>query len=384
VFDPGGWLTMRILMYSESLVPEGGIEISSLQIARALSERGNAVDVLYERDGELHSEYATFCGSVTRSWMSVDKFSPKDAIRLVPAIWTGFRRRPDVIYGHRFRDVIAARLTGVVARAPTVCHLRDMFHDGTTRRLASWADRYIAVSGATRDSWVNDGLDANRVEVVHSGIDPHMYPIGGEVERRRARDQLGLAPDAFVALYYGRFDADKGIDLLLDAWRQWGLPADEGRLVLKGRPVLARDPDANLRELQDRAPAGCLWLPMDKDVVTVLHAADVVVLPSLTEGLCRVVLETMASGRPVVATRVGGIPEILTGSFERFLFESGDVGGLVGQLASIVGWRQREPQLAAECSEHIHANFSLKRMSERVEEILQEEVDKKARSGLRS
>jgi len=375
---------MRILMYAESLGREGGIEIGSLQIARALSERGNSVDVLYERDGELRAEYQSFCRSVKASWMSVNKLSARDGARLLPAIWSGARRRPDVVYGHRFRDVIAARLTGTVARAPAVCHLHDVFQDGTTRRLGRWADRYIAVSGATRDSWVDDGLDSARVEVVHSGIDPHMYPLGGEAERRQARQALGLAPDLFIALYYGRLDADKGLDLLFGAWRQLGMSADEGRLVLQGRPVLADDPDGYLRELHERAPEGCLWLPMDRDVITALHAADVVVLPSVTEGLCRVVLEGMASGRPVLATRVGGTPEILTGAFQRFLFESGDVSGLVDQLASAVGWQQREPQLAEQCSEHIHAHFSLKSMAERVEEVLQEEVDKRAKDRSRS
>ncbi len=370
---------MRILMYAESLARKGGTEISSMQIARALSERGNTVDVFYEHDGELHSEYLSFCRSVSASRMSVGKLSARDGARILPAIWSGARRRPDVIYAHRFRDVITGRLTGTLARAPVVCHLRDVFHDGTTPRLAKWGDRYIAVSGATRDSWVADGLDSSRVEVVHSGIDPSQYPFGGAAERAKAREALGIAPDLFVAVYYGRVDVDKGMDLLLDAWRRLGMSPDEGLLVIQGNPVLARDPDAYLQELKDRAPQGCLWLPMSKDVVTVLHAADVVLLASVTEGLCRVVLEGMATGRPVVATRVGGIPEILTGPFQRFLFDSGDVGGLVEQLASIAGWQQREPQLAEQCSQHIHTNFSLKAMAARVEEILQEEVDKKSR-----
>ena len=132
-------------------------------------------------------------------------------------------------------------------------------------------------------------------------------------------------------------------------------------------------------ELQERAPQGCQWLPMSDDVTTVLHAADVVVLPSAIEGLGRVVLEGMASGRPVVATRVGGIPEILTGPFPRFLFEKGDVAGFADQLASVADWRRREPQLGAACTEHIRANFSLQAMAERIEAILQEEVGRRTR-----
>jgi glycosyltransferase involved in cell wall biosynthesis len=365
---------MRILMYTESLERQGGTEISAVQIARALSKRGHSLDVLYERDGELRSEYLSFSRSVTSSWMTVDGLSARDAVRLFPAIWSGARRRPDVIYVHRFRDVICARLTGLLSLAPVVCHLRDTFHDGTTRRLRNWADRFVAVSQATRDSWVSDGLNGARVDVVHTGIDAARYPVGDEAERLKAREVLGIPSDIFVALYYGRLDPDKGIDLLLNAWRRLGMSADEGLLVLKGRPVLARDPGAYLRDLQQRAPEGCRWLPMGDDVVTVLHAADVVVLPSVTEGLSRTVLEGMATGRPVVASRVGGVPEILVDRFERFLFESGNAAELADRLASVVGWQQREPKLAVECSEHVSAHFSLEKMAEKIEDILQDEA----------
>jgi glycosyltransferase involved in cell wall biosynthesis/heme-degrading monooxygenase HmoA len=371
---------MRILMYSESLKREGGTEISSLQIARALSERGHSVDLLYEVDGQLRTEYLAFCRSVTKSWMTLDKRSLRDAAGLIPAVWSGIQRRPDVIYVHRFRDVVCARPTGLATGAPVVCHLRDAFHDGTTRRLGRWADRFIAVSRATRDSWVNDGLDPSRVDVVHTGIDPTRYPAGGQHERRQARRAMGLPPNGFVALYYGRMDADKGIDLLLDAWQLLGMSADDGCLVLQGHPVLAPDPDGYLRYLRQRAPQGCRWLPMSNDVTTVLHAADVVVLPSVTEGLSRTAMEGMASGRPVVATRVGGVPEILTGPFERFLFESGDATGLARQLVNLVDWRRREAQLGVACSEHIRVHFSLPRMAEGVEGVFRNEIDNRSKT----
>jgi glycosyltransferase involved in cell wall biosynthesis len=109
---------------------------------------------------------------------------------------------------------------------------------------------------------------------------------------------------------------------------------------------------------------------MTDDVITPLHAADVVVVASVIEGLCRVVLEGMATGRPVLATSVGGNPEILTGRFERFLFDKGDDAGLVDRLSSVADWRRTEPELGAQCAHHIHANFSIKTMATRIEEIL--------------
>jgi glycosyltransferase involved in cell wall biosynthesis len=123
---------------------------------------------------------------------------------------------------------------------------------------------------------------------------------------------------------------------------------------------------------------------MRRDVLTALHAADVVVLPSVTEGLGRVVLEAMSTGRPVAASRVGGVPEILTGPFARFLFESGDVADLAGRLGSVAGWQRREPPLGFLCSEHVRENFSLAKMAGRVEEILEKAVRARSTTGPRA
>jgi glycosyltransferase involved in cell wall biosynthesis len=189
----------------------------------------------------------------------------------------------------------------------------------------------------------------------------------------QARAILGLPADSFVALYYGSLDKDKAIDVLLDSWRQLHIPVEEGRLVLKGCPVLAKDPDAYLRELRQQAPPGCEWLPMGDDVLTALHAADVVVQASVTEGLGRIV-EGMATGHPVVATRVGGGPEILTGPFTRFFFEAGNRAALADRLSSVADWRRREPRLGADCAAHIHANFSIDTIAEGIEHVLDGEI----------
>src|SRR6202023_2476821 len=75
---------MSILMYARSLRREGGTEISSVQIARALSHRGNSVDLLYEREGQLLAEYLSFCASVTRAHVAVEKLSLREGTRIIP------------------------------------------------------------------------------------------------------------------------------------------------------------------------------------------------------------------------------------------------------------------------------------------------------------
>ena len=106
-------------------------------------------------------------------------------------------------------------------------------------------------------------------------------------------------------------------------------------------------------------------------MLTPLHAADVVVVPSLwEEPFGRVVIEAMVTGRPVLASRSGGIPEILTGRFAGHLFEKGDATELAALLRGLIGWRDREPGLAVRCAAHVEEHFQLSDRVDGVEALL--------------
>jgi glycosyltransferase involved in cell wall biosynthesis len=125
------------------------------------------------------------------------------------------------------------------------------------------------------------------------------------------------------------------------------------------------------------------WAPPRPDVTPLLHAADVVALPAQwDEPFGRVLIEAMASGRPAVATRTGGVPEVLTGDFERFLVDRKDVGALAKALDGALDWRLTEPALGPACRAHVIENFTLGRVLDEVEKILADAA-RTHRTGLR-
>ena len=110
------------------------------------------------------------------------------------------------------------------------------------------------------------------------------------------------------------------------------------------------------------------FVPGQRDVVTPLHAADVAVVPSVVpESFGRTVIEALSTGRPVLASRVGGIPEIMSGPLRRFLFEQEDEEALAEGLRDLMHWRDREPELAGVCRSRVLEQFTLARMVDGIE-----------------
>ena len=208
--DPVGKTTVRILANTADLSPNTGITVQTLQVTEELARRGHQVDLVYLQDGDyrgrlflLLSVHPGECrrstsGCGTRSATHPDWCRGSDA---------GLRTRPDVIYLNRFRPLPWALATGTLARAPVVCHLHGLIgleKPPVNRALSRLTARFICVSQFVRDRFVELGGDPARTVVVHNGIDVADYPSGDIGRRAAARAELGLSPDPFIVMFFGR------------------------------------------------------------------------------------------------------------------------------------------------------------------------------------
>jgi glycosyltransferase involved in cell wall biosynthesis len=168
----------------------------------------------------------------------------------------------------------------------------------------------IALSHALRDRVLELGVAPSNVVVQYNGVDGERFrPRPKEV----ARDVLGIKRDARLICYVGNLLPEKGPDVLLDAYRhlaktQRGHVPD---LVLLGDGPMMRPLQDAVRAAGHGATVRLLGRRLNDEVADWISAADVLCLPSLREGCPNVVLEALASGRPVVASHVGGVPELL-------------------------------------------------------------------------
>jgi glycosyltransferase involved in cell wall biosynthesis len=206
--------------------------------------------------------------------------------------------------------------------------------------LARVSDRLIAVSPEVRDELVSLHVaPADRFEVVRLGIDlePRVRFEGDAAEVRR---RAGIPADAFVVGWFGRMTAVKRTDDLLTtlvALRERGVPA-----VL----LLVGDGSDRAR-LEQRAhdlgvARACLFLGYQEDVAPWYAVSDAVVLVSANEGTPVVLIEALAAARPVVATRVGGVADVVEDGVTGLLTRPGDTHALAERLAVLA----RDPERA--------------------------------------
>jgi glycosyltransferase involved in cell wall biosynthesis len=271
---------------------------------------------------------------------------------------------------NRFEHIVWGQAVARSAGCALICHLHNLPMFRRLRQLSHGVAHFIAVSDFVRDAYVDGGVDPAKITTVHNAIPLTSYPFGGPDERTRARVQLNLPPDEPIVLCYGRMTAEKGVADLLTAWSILKKRGVKGTLVMVGPPPGPGE-FAVRQGMKALDPRFYRTFPMTLDVVPFLHASDVVAFPSrLPETFGRVVVEGMSTGRPVVASRVGAVPEILTGPMAEFLVKPESPADWADRLESLLDWRTTRPSLGAECAEWVTERFPFGAHVDALERIL--------------
>jgi glycosyltransferase involved in cell wall biosynthesis len=282
----------------------------------------------------------------------------------------------NLLYANSQKAFVVAALAGRWVRLPVVWHLRDLLtaeHFSPSRRrlvvrLANrWASRVLANSEATAQAFVSSGGDVDKVAVVHNGIDPTPFVEVDQGAVAAVRAELGLEAVPVVGVF-SRLAPWKGQHVLLEALA--ALPGVHALLIgaaLFGgevRYATSLHEQAERQGLSDRVH----FLGFRSDIPVLLHGVDVVVHTSTApEPFGRVVVEGMMAGRPVVATRAGGVTEIITDGRTGMLVPPGDVRALAQAVDRLLTSPEEAQALARAGHKEALERFSLQRMLDDLE-----------------
>lgn len=275
--------------------------------------------------------------------------------------------RPTILHTSLFHANLSGRILGRLAGVPVVvCSERTMAMESEWRyRFNRWTiglvDCVTTVSANVRSFCTSHiGLPADKLVVIYNGVELPSAPLASTIE---VRAELGLPPGGLVIGAVSRLDPVKGVSVLVEALAQ----VDEVYLAVIGDGP-ERAPLASL--------AGSLgvanrirWTGHRRDVSHCLPAFDLFVQPSLHEGLPNAVLEAMAAGLPVVATAVGGTPEVVVDGVTGILVPPRDPDALAEAIACLL----RDPDLRCKMGqmgqERVAQSFTVERMVEQTERL---------------
>jgi glycosyltransferase involved in cell wall biosynthesis len=271
--------------------------------------------------------------------------------------------RPELVHAN---SLATSRLSGPLTaerQLPSLGHLRDILR--ISPRIVADLNghrRLIAVSEATRQWYEDQGVQSTRMHVVHNGVDLHRFrprPATGYLHR-----ELMLPPGTMLIGTIGQIGMRKGLDTLLGAARRVVQRLSNVCFVIVGQRYSQKQEaveyEANLRAVASRSPfAGRVcFLGLRQDIPELLNELTLLVHPARQEPLGRVLLEAAAAGVPVIATAVGGTPEIFADDHSAVLVPPDDEITLAAAINRLLSDPEARQQLAQGARRRAEAHFS--------------------------
>lgn len=359
---------MRIELVLPSLV-RAGMEVVMVELALRLKARGHDVGVTcIEQRGALEPllrEVDVRVSLVELPGLAPCVFTREMEVHLAAI-------RPDVVHSHSgvwLKAALAAKRAGVAGTVHTVHGLHDV--ERSRDRLMMFAgalatDAVVAVSHPLA-SYLTDRarIRTNKVSRVLNGVDHARFAPEGPVAD--LRDRLGLPPDAVLVGMVARFSEVKDHATLLRAFDIVRRAHPDAHLVLVGDGELRGAVEAEIDRVEMGANVhlvGSLG-----DTAPVYRALDIFVLSSRNEGTSMSILEALACGLPVVATEVGGTPDLMRDGVHGVLVPSQDSSRLASALGRLIGNEAERHAMGQAARQHAAANHTLDRMVVEYESI---------------
>jgi glycosyltransferase involved in cell wall biosynthesis len=300
----------------------GGVTEVALQFARHLPRSDFAVKlcVMKKDDGENAGRLKRFHEMDVSVHFATEGAGKFDIVAAV-ADWIG-QAGIDILHTQSFRPNLYARLAGMLSRPSAlgiIAHYHNQYDDkwdrdptllALERHMAAGTDAMIAVSRSVRDHIAERlGRDAALIDVVSNGVEQKAF---NSADRQAARQHFGLAADDLVFAVIGRVCEQKGQDLFVTAAMELATELPEARFLIIGDEEDGKLCSRLRQSIESRGLIETIrFTGHQSDMAQTYAALDIVVAPSRWEGFGLMLVEAMAAGKPVLATDVGAIAEVM-------------------------------------------------------------------------
>ena len=346
-----------------------GAQVFAADLGAALADRGHEVETVALHPGSGASAHPG--ARLDNPVLAASWPRPGGLRRLRSAM-----ARVDVVVAHGSSTLPACALAGFGLRVPFVYRqisdpevwTATRLRRARTRAFLRRAARVVALSEGNRAQLIEHlGVDPSLIRVIPTGVSAQAFPPTSPEGRPAARRRLDL-PERPTALFVGSLSWEKGPEVAVEA---------VGRVDGVGLMLVGEGPDREaLETLADRvAPGRVVFRSPVAAVHDYLAASDVLLLTSRTEAVPAVVIEAGMAAVPVVAARVGAVPEMLLGGDAGVLAEPGDVSGFASGLRGLIAEPQRAERLGLRAHSRCLEHFDLYTVANAWESLLGSAVE---------
>lgn len=370
----------RVLSLLSTGLAYGGAETQLVRLATRLKVRGWRVRVISMLPPQAYLEQLVQAGIPVESLgMRRGVPDPRALLRLVGILR---RERPAVLTTFMYHANILGRVAGQLSGVPVVVSsIRNENFGGPARdrimRLTDWmADVTTINSQLAGEAVVGRGVvPPEKLRVIPNGLDTIQFVWTPKI-RAQMRQALELGEDSFVWIAVGRIEEQKDYPNLLAAFARVAREYPKSVLYIAGQGPLRPLLEDAVRHL---GIVDCVrFLGVRTDIHHLLAASDAFVLSSAWEGLPNVVMEALAAAKPVVATRVGGVPELVEEGKSGFLVPPKDPEALAKAMMRMMSLSSEARCAMGQAGRaHVEAHFALERVVDQWETLYRELLQRK-------
>lgn len=261
-----------------------------------------------------------------------------------------------------YPDGFAAVLLSKVLRLPVVIKalgsdINTMPDSFVSRRILEWilknSDAVISLSSDMTEKIKALGVDINKVKIISNGVDTTLF---SPADKGVARRKLGIGSDKKIIIYVGRLSKEKGVNYLIEAMSMVKKKEPNVELLLTGSGPMEGELREMTRRLRLEGDIIFFGERPPEEIPLFMNASDLLCLPSLSEGCPNVILEAFTCGRPVVATKVGGIPDLIVSDDMGLMVSPRDAALLADALIKALNREWSEERISKVGSKRTWAN----------------------------
>lgn len=285
--------------------------------------------------------------------------------------------QPVILHTWLFHANFTGRLVGRLNKVPIIITSRRNINIGGSRRelLMRWTsgmdNKIIAVCKAVRKAEIeSSNVPSDKVVTIYNGLDPSPFTSLSDESALEIRNSFGIPDDSLLLGAIGRLHPAKGFNDLITAMTLLKTETNSIQLLIVGEGELLNQ--LKLQVHNNNLSGTIKFTGLRNDIPEILSALDVLVSPSLWEGLPNVVLEAMAAGKPVVATSVGGTPEAVVDGETGLLVPPRNPEALATAILRLLGNSELRTRMGHAGRERVLNHFTIQRMVKRTEQLYQE------------